>query len=1078
MSRPNCTIKRIALSITLLLSLWLLLSWLALPHLLQRALPHFLAEKSGHHLQFDLPRFNPLALRLEIDHLQLVEPTGKPLLQCRRLALDLSAASLWRRALVFDDIRLEGLQTHLVLLKEGGLNWTPLIQAFKSPDDKPDEGLPRLEIAHFALLEGTLDFVDQGHRFSTHFTPLDLTLTELSTLSQADAPGQYRVTARMTSGAAIDWQGKLALQPVLLSGHLGIQNLDLGKLSPYLKAEMLAEPPGGVAGLDMDYRIGYAEGRFSLTLDKMAATLDALRLRPNSAGPVLQVGRVALQGGHYDLAKQSATFDTLQFKAAAIEQPSTSTSPSTSPRTLARLDQIELEKATLNLAQHQITLARFSVQDGEAHLHRELSGQFAEIEFLKALKPGRASGHEVQVKTPATSPSPSPEQPAWHYQIDKVALAGLALDYHDATTRPAAALRLQNMAFHTENLSDDLSVSLPVEVSLEAASGGHLSLKGEIVPSGPTIKLNTKLSGLALSAAQPWMTPHLTLLLVTGKLDLDGILRLEHEQLGFQGAVAINSLRLDETAMGPPSPFLQWKSLASRDLRLTNQGAGSLSVGTLVLDGLDTRLHIAQDKSVNFSRLLRQPVEETPNREAEGAQNKSQTPATASSPGFVARIERLRLQNSQLDFSDQSLAMPFGTRIHHLRGTINGLSTQATRPAQLELSGQVDDYGEARAAGQIALSNPTENTDIQVHFRNVEMRRLTPYSATFAGRHIASGKLSLDLDYKIKNRQLTGGNQVVMDQLTLGERVDSPSATNLPLDLAIALLQDADGRIDLGLPVSGSLDDPKFSYGGLIWKVIVNVLTKIATAPFRALGALLGGSGESLEHIGFEPGDSRIAPPEQEKLLRLASVLGKRPALALSLHGVYTESDRAALKDRQMRQRIARMAGLLEEGRDEDPGPLSMGTPKVQTALEKRYAQWKGDAALSALKAAYRRANPGKMEEGAGEKLLSRLNALLHEPPAFPEDEVTKLKGMDFYALLAERLLAAESVDETRLLALAQKRGQNAQAALIAAGVPASRLTLNEAQKTTQPEPALGMQLGTGGAAPAIIHPFAEPKAP
>ncbi len=190
-----------------------------------------------------------------------------------------------------------------------------------------------------------------------------------------------------------------------------------------------------------------------------------------------------------------------------------------------------------------------------------------------------------------------------------------------------------------------------------------------------------------------------------------------------------------------------------------------------------------------------------------------------------------------MDFADYSLILPFGTRIHNLRGSIAGLSNRPDAVGQIELDGEVDDYGMARAVGHVELGNPTNSLDMRVQFRNVEMTRLTPYMATFAGRKIESGKLSLDLQYKIKQRQLQGENQVIMDKLTLGERVESPTAKDLPLDLAVALLQDSDGRIDLGLPVSGSLDDPEFSYGSLVWKAITNVLTKIVTAPFRALGA-------------------------------------------------------------------------------------------------------------------------------------------------------------------------------------------------------------------------------------------------
>jgi hypothetical protein len=98
------------------------------------------------------------------------------------------------------------------------------------------------------------------------------------------------------------------------------------------------------------------------------------------------------------------------------------------------------------------------------------------------------------------------------------------------------------------------------------------------------------------------------------------------------------------------------------------------------------------------------------------------------------------------------------------------------------------------------------------------MKTTSPYAMKFAGYKIAEGTMSLDLRYKVQNSQLEGNNQVVIDKLTLGERVDSPDALKLPIELAIAILKDSNGRIDLGLPVSGSLDDPQFSWGALIWK--------------------------------------------------------------------------------------------------------------------------------------------------------------------------------------------------------------------------------------------------------------------
>src|SRR4029077_14477171 len=187
----------------------------------------------------------------------------------------------------------------------------------------------------------------------------------------------------------------------------------------------------------------------------------------------------------------------------------------------------------------------------------------------------------------------------------------------------------------------------------------------------------------------------------------------------------------------------------------------------------------------------------------------------------------------------------------------------------------------------------------------------SPYSMKFAGYKIAEGKISLDLQYKVRNSQLEGTNQIVIDKLTLGERVESPDALKLPLELAIAILKDSDGRIDLGVPVSGNTNDPQFSYGAVIWKAIGNVLTKIVTAPFRALGGMFGMSGEKLEAIDFDPGSDRLLPPEREKLKQVAQVLSKRPQLKLSVPGQYSEAaDGAALKSRAVRVEIARRTGI------------------------------------------------------------------------------------------------------------------------------------------------------------------------
>ena len=339
--------------------------------------------------------------------------------------------------------------------------------------------------------------------------------------------------------------------------------------------------------------------------------------------------------------------------------------------------------------------------------------------------------------------------------------------------------------------------------------------------------------------------------------------------------------------------------------------------------------------------------------------------------------------------------------------------------------------------------------DIKVVFRNVEMTNLTPYSATFAGRKITSGKLSLDLEYKIKKRQLAGENQVVMDKLTLGERVESPTAMNLPLDLAIAILQDSDGKIDLGLPVSGSLDDPQFSYGKIIWKAITNVLTKIVTAPFRALASLFGGNAEKLEKISFEAGDSVLTPPEREKFNSIKQILGKRPGLALTVHGAWNaDIDRPVIQERQLRRAVAEKMGVkLADG--EDAGPVSTANAKAQAALETLYAGRFGDAELKSLVARWHQANPDKKAEGGAGQMMSRLKGLFakKEEP-LSADDLARLKGADLHALIYQSLLAKETVGDEALKALAAKRAQAIVDGLVSLGAPRERIKAESIART------------------------------
>jgi hypothetical protein len=1010
--------------------LYLLLAWLALPRIIQGEGERIIADKSAHRLTMDRPEFNPFTLALRVPNLRLEQPDGKPLLTLGEGFVDLSATSLLRGTFVFDAIRLTAPAAEVVLLKDGSLNWTPLLEALKSKQPEEKTKLPRLDIRSFRLSGGHVGFADEKAGFATQVDPIDVELDEISSVT--DENGRYAVAAKSGVGAQLSWRGDVDLRPISVTGHAGIEGLDIAKLAPYFKQALPASPAGTVS-LEADYRLAYADGKFEATLDHAKAGAKDLRI-PSGRGPTLVAASLAAQEGRFDLASRSGGLGKLAVAGIAIEDLRAAATQ--------KLGDLAVEDVRVDLGKRNAGVARIALTGGRLAAKRAADGRIDLADAMAQALP-RSNGK------PAAADKAEP----WHFNVEKVEVSGLGATLRDESVSPAAVLALEDIAGSAEKISDDLKAPIAVQASFRAPAGGSFKAEGQVVPAAPSADLKVELVDLSLKPAEPYIGSVAKLTVAGGKLSADGRATYGKQGPGFKGGFQLRDLRLDEA--GTKNRFLIWKSLAGRNIEAS---PARVDIRDLAVEGLDASLLIAKDKTVNLSRILRSAPAKAKAAVAPEAPKKDAS-------AFVASIAKLRIARSELDFADQSLALPFGTRIHHLRGVVTGLSTRPGGAGLLEVEGQVDDYGLARAAGRINLFDPTAFADVNVVFRNVEMTRLTPYSATFLGRKITSGKLSLDLQYKFNKRQVEGDNKVVMDRLTLGERVESPEAKNLPLDLAIAILQDSDGRIELGLPVSGSLDDPQFSYGGIVWKAITNVLTKIATAPFRALASLFG-SGEKFDSIAFEPGNPRLTPPEREKLVRVAAIMNKRPGLSLTVHGVWSDTDRVALQDRQLRRAVAQKAGQHLEA-DEDPGPLSTQEPKIQSAIESIFADRFGGAELAALKDGFRKANPGQLPESTAGKMMSRLTGLLRSPRELGENEVAQLKGVDFYAVLLERARAKEPMSDERLAALAQTRGINAAEALKGAGAPLPRLTLGAPEKVEASAGGVPLKLDIGTAAKA-----------
>lgn len=696
-------------------------------------------------------------------------------------------------------------------------------------------------------------------------------------------------------------------------------------------------------------------------------------------------------------------------------------------REVASLARAALVNARLGLAEQRL--------DADAV---ELAGVRTELRIDKRKQVNWA---DILRKAPAAAaPAARPAAAPFAVGLARFAIEGIDVGIADESPAQPVRLDLIQGRIALRDLSLDLDRPIPLEAGFALKQGGRFSAGGSVTPGKSQGRLDLKLVGLSLKPFAPYVNQAARLDLQTGAASAHGKLVFASGKAGtrlnFDGDFAVDDLAITEEDTG--DAFLGWKKLSSDSLELA-LAPNRLRMTELVAQNAFGKVIIFEDKSINLKRILRSKAPAGAASGEAGAQAQTGAPAgepvlPAAEPAFPVSIERVRIVDARAEFADLSLTPQFGTRMHGLSGVVTGLSTDARTSAQVELDGKVDDYGSARVRGTLQPFQATEFTDLTLAFRNLEMANLTPYSGKFAGRRIDSGTLSVDLEYKIKQRQLAGENKFIVNKLKLGERVDSPDAMNLPLDLAIALLEDSNGVIDLDLPVSGNLDDPQFSYGKIIWKAIVNVLTKLVTAPFRALGKLLGGDAEKFEAVVFDPGSSVLLPPEQGKLKTLSDALARRPALTLTITpGFDPEADTRALQVQAMRLEAAKAAGIkLAPG--EAPGPVDLNLYAIQTWLEDRYIAAAGKDDYQKLRASFQDRNAGAaakvMESETVERLARRFKTRADGPPSA------------FHAELLERLTQRIRLADDALVKLGQARGQAARDELIKLGLAPARVSV------------------------------------
>jgi uncharacterized protein involved in outer membrane biogenesis len=502
---------------------------------------------------------------------------------------------------------------------------------------------------------------------------------------------------------------------------------------------------------------------------------------------------------------------------------------------------------------------------------------------------------------PATEPAPSESAP-WKWAVSEIRVADAAVELEDRAVSPAVQLNVTPIALTVAGLSSASGAKINVAADIGLGGAPLLKTAGALQLTPLTAALSLDLKAFDLPILQPYIAEATDLTLRSGRLSVKGNVAVAAQEgaspsTQFRGDVQIADLH---TTAGPANEdLIKWRSLAVTGVDLS-QNPDRITIARIAARQPYARVIIHQDQTLNVTAAL-----------GRGADD-SEPPATPAKPTPV-RIKTVTVSAGSALFADYSVSPSFATGIVELEGAITGLSSQPNSRAKVQLAGKVDRYAPVDITGEMNLLAAAKFSDVGLSFRNLELTTFNPYSGKFAGYNISKGKLSTELRYRIEDRRLDAQHHIVVDNLEFGDKTDSKDAAPIPIKLAVALLKDRNGVIDLQLPVGGSLDDPKFRLAPIIWKALLGLLTKIATAPFAALGALFGG-GEELAYVDFQAGSAALAPNQVEQLNKLALALAERPQLRLDVPvTLLAEPDSKAIATANLYARVPALTEASEE---------------------------------------------------------------------------------------------------------------------------------------------------------------------
>ncbi|SEB49523.1 Uncharacterized protein involved in outer membrane biogenesis [Pseudomonas saponiphila] len=848
MMKPRMTkgLIRALCALLTALALYSLLGFLILPGIALRVANQQLANYATTPAHIQRIELNPFSLELTVWGLNIGEP-GKEQVAFERLYANLQLDSLWTRALHLADVELDQPKTEILFDKDGKLN---LLALFKLPASEPTPSDPNakpfpVRIERIKLAGGYLHFQDlrPSEPIEFIYNKLDFELKNLSTLP--DDSADMTLVATGPEGGQIDWSGNFSVIPLTSEGTLKVSDGKMKAWWPYVRDAVPLVLEDGVVNLSTHYKFSLAK-ETELLLDNTSISVAPFAIKAPDGRP------------------------------------------------LARLERLEVSETSVDLAKQQVIVGKIRSQKLETWAALEADGQldwqklFASQPAKPAPKPQPAAADSPKV--PATPSKP------WQVLLKDVELRNYQVHLADRKAKPAVALDVGPLNLDLKNF-DSLNQS-PFTLKLDTGLGkqGKVTASGEVNLNPITAKLKVQTKDIDLRIAQSYISPFIRLELRSGMLGSDlavDLKKVEPLTFSITGRAEVDQLHTLDTLK--TRDFVKWKQVVVEGLNY--QHGDSLSISRINLMQPYARFIINDDRTTNIDDLLiPQPA---------GAGGKpSGKSAPGSSKPLGIHIGEIAINDGSANFADLSLTPNFATAIQQLNGHVGTIDSRQAKPADVDVKGKVDRYAPVTIKGSVNPFDPMAALDIATSFKRVELTTLTPYSGKFAGFRIRKGRLNLDLHYMITKGQLKAENKLVVEQLQLGEKVDSPDAVDLPIRLAVALLKDTDGKISIELPISGDLNNPQFSVMPIVWQTLRNLVLRAAEAPFKFIGGLISGGGsEDLSNVSFAPGSSELSKESESTLTTLAKALKERPTLRLEIEGTSAQSSDGPLIAEQRLER-------------------------------------------------------------------------------------------------------------------------------------------------------------------------------